>query len=69
MDKWEYLATRIADDDFQDTLNQLGDQGWEVASVERTEGETVLDPHAAASDSAYIRTPPGYRVLLKRRKQ
>src|SRR5262245_36547759 len=39
MDKWEYLATRIAGEDFQDTLNQPGDQGREVVNVERTEGD------------------------------
>jgi hypothetical protein len=39
--KWEYLATTIADQDFQATLNQLGDEGWEVVSVERTEGERL----------------------------
>jgi hypothetical protein len=68
MDKWKYLATRMADGVFQDTLNQLGDQGWEVVSVERTEGETALDP-AASPGGGYVRTPAGYRVLLKRRKQ
>lgn len=66
MEKWEYLATRIADQDFQAMLNQLGDEGWELVSTERTEGEMVPDE---AAGSGYLMTPSGYRAIFKRRKQ
>lgn len=60
--KWEYNTTQISVDQLTQTLTLMGDDGWEVFSIQDTSSVVESDP---ASNVPHVRTET-FQVSAKR---
>ena len=51
--KWEYNTTQISHDQLTQTLKQMGDDGWEVFSIQDTSSIVESDP---ATNVPHVKT-------------
>lgn len=60
--KWRYNTTQISHDQLTQTLNQMGEDGWEVFSIQDTRSVVENDP---ATDTPHVKTEM-FQVTAKR---
>lgn len=60
--KWEYNTTQISLDQLTSTLKQMGDDGWEVFSIQDTSSIVESDP---ATNVPHVKTEM-FQVTAKR---
>ena len=60
--KWQYNTTLISHDQLTTTLNQMGDDGWEVFSIQDTRSVVENDP---ATNAPHVKTEM-FQVTAKR---